>query len=514
MELFHRISYILFLSTLYYQGGSAGTVVTGASLSATVGDSLDFNCTYTLQGDDVVYPGLISWEIKKDSATTGFESIATFTPPYSVGSNTFTSTESGLKFKNRSELLDVMSNDNTTFNVVMRVRNVECADEDSYRCSVTFYSPTNGQSVPTAGTSLTVQAPAEKPYEVPVPVPDNIEEGMNVKFTCTANVGKPPGKIKWWRYRNGIVAPQSMGESSENPQVQPKVCVYNVTSSIQHNMSSDDDQSVWRCSVDNELLTTQPDQNKPNQESQRVDVYYKVRVPTITRNPDPGDMQFAVGSSVTLTCVAQGNPRPGIHVDKNANKYVWTFQASPGENTTELPSTNGVLTLNNLQESETGTYTCTAFNGFNGKSFNASKDTSLQIGPTGRPTAAPLNGNGVGLDGGALAGIIVAVVVIIVLVVVAVWCILKNRTSKDSIDEPPEKPVRNNQGLSFANRPDIVNNDKSSPFYPHEKKQYNTDLPYSDLTFDDKPRSRKPIQLYENNGMSSTPYSEVMMPSV
>jgi hypothetical protein len=98
---------------------------------------------------------------------------------------------------------------------------------------------------------------------------------MKVKFTCSANVGKPPGKIKWWRYRFGITAPQRMGESTNSPQVQPKVCVYNVTSSIEHTMTSDDDQSVWRCSVDNELLTTSPDQNKPNEESMRVNVYCK-----------------------------------------------------------------------------------------------------------------------------------------------------------------------------------------------------------------------------------------------
>ncbi|XP_048777666.2 uncharacterized protein LOC125681554 [Ostrea edulis] len=354
-------------------------VLTGTSLRATVGDSLDFSCTYTLEGDEVVYPGRVSWEIKKDSAATGFESIATFAPPNSGGSNAFTSTESGLKFKDRSELPDVTSDDNTTFNVVMRVRNVDCADEDSYRCNVNYVSSTQGPSVVTAETSLTVQAPAEKPYAVPVPVPDNIEEGMNVKFTCTANVGKPPGKIRWWRYRSGIIAPQPMGDSSENPQVQPKVCVYNVTSSIEHNMSSDDDQSVWRCSVDNELLTTQPDQNKPNQESQRVNVYYKVRVPTIwLRNA--GNKQYPVGSDVTLICEADGNPRPRTYRgDRNINKYVWTFRADPSDNATKLASNNGDLQLTNLQESQTGIYTCTAFNGFNGKSFNASRDTSLQI---------------------------------------------------------------------------------------------------------------------------------------
>lgn len=53
------------------------------------------------------------------------------------------------------------------------------------------------------------------------------------------------------------------------------------------------------------------------------------------------------------------------------------------------------------------------------------------------------------------------------------------------------------------------------PFLQQEKKQHNTDLHYSDLTFDDKPRSRKPIQIYDLNGLNNSLYSsEVMMPSV
>lgn len=38
-------------------------------------------------------------------------------------------------------------------------------------------------------------------------------------------------------------------------------------------------------------------------------------------------------------------------------------------------------------------------------------------------------------------------------------------------------------------------------------------MQYADLTFDDKPRSRKPIQLYDT-GLNNSPYTDVMMPSV
>ena len=87
-----------------------------------------------------------------------------------------------------------------------------------------------------------------------------------------------------------------------------------------------------------------------------------------------------MGSSVTLTCTAKGNPSPDTNIDKNINKYEWTFKASSEDNATVLTAVGGQLTLNNLQESQTGTYTCTAFNGFNGKVFNSSASQMLQIG--------------------------------------------------------------------------------------------------------------------------------------
>ena len=104
----------------------------------------------------------------------------------------------------------------------------------------------------------------------------------------------------------------------------------------------------------------------------------KIRVPQITKYPD--NSEYVLGSSVTLTCKAQGNPTPDNSADQTINKYVWTFKAISEENATELVSVNGQLNLTNLEESSRGIYTCTAFNGFNGKLFNNSTDEELQIG--------------------------------------------------------------------------------------------------------------------------------------
>ncbi|XP_062597543.1 basal cell adhesion molecule-like [Saccostrea cucullata] len=371
--------YLCFLYLSFLPGGSiAGTVSTAGSLTPTIGGSVDFSCTYTLGSGDTVYPGSISWQVKTGSGPEDFTNIASFSPPGRSDSNSFT--DFADDYKNRSELFNVTAIGAYSYVVVMRVNEVMCSDEKHYRCSVLFINAGSGSITETKESSLTVRAPAEQPYDIPVPVPDNIEETMDVTLSCTANVGKPPGQIRWWRYRHGIRAPQEMtGVSSTTPPLQEGMCVYNVTSTVTYRMTKDDDQSVWRCFVDNELLTM-PDRDKPNQESKRVNVFFKVNVPIIRKLPDTGaDSQYSVGSSLTFTCQADGNPTPGIHPNKTVNRYQWTFKASPNDNVTELSSIKGTLTLTNLQETDTGTYTCTAFNGFNGNFFNASRDQILQV---------------------------------------------------------------------------------------------------------------------------------------
>ena len=94
----------------------------------------------------------------------------------------------------------------------------------------------------------------------------------------------------------------------------------------------------------------------------------------------PDNSEYVLGSSMTLTCRAQGNPSLDTSADQTINKYVWTFKAKSEDNATELVSVNGQLNLTNLEESSRGVYTCIAFNGFNGKAFNNSADIQLQIG--------------------------------------------------------------------------------------------------------------------------------------
>lgn len=110
---------------------------------------------YTLGTGDSIYSGLIVWQAKK-TGTSDYENIATVSPP-GRGNNSFTTTESAMKLKDRAQLMDVTSVGLDIFRVVMRVREVQCLDEKEYRCSVTFFNINTGPQTKTAVTFLTVQ---------------------------------------------------------------------------------------------------------------------------------------------------------------------------------------------------------------------------------------------------------------------------------------------------------------------------------------------------------------------
>ena len=141
-------------SFLFDVGGDCGTVQTAVSLTGTIGGPVDFKCTYTLGEGETVISGLIIWQAETQSAV--FENIAIYSAP---GKNPpkFTSSESALKLKNRTDLLNVTDMGLNTYSVVMRVREVDCSDENKYRCSIMFDNPTEGPVTRTADTTFTAQ---------------------------------------------------------------------------------------------------------------------------------------------------------------------------------------------------------------------------------------------------------------------------------------------------------------------------------------------------------------------
>lgn len=123
--------------------------------SATMAASVDLTFNYTLGPDDSIYNGFIVLQAKK-TGTSDYENVATFSPPGS-GNNFFTTTESAMILKDRSELINVTALGLDTFCVVMRVLDVRCSDEKEYRFSVSFLNSNTGPQTKTAFTNLYVK---------------------------------------------------------------------------------------------------------------------------------------------------------------------------------------------------------------------------------------------------------------------------------------------------------------------------------------------------------------------
>jgi hypothetical protein len=93
------------------------------------------------------------------------------------------------------------------------------------------------------------------PDNVPTWTPESgIEEGTNVTFTCTGNVGKPAGKFKWTKYR-GATSTVYNGTMTTAVKM-PGTCTFNGTSVLTIKLEAEDNKAVIRCEVKQELATS------------------------------------------------------------------------------------------------------------------------------------------------------------------------------------------------------------------------------------------------------------------
>jgi hypothetical protein len=92
------------------------------------------------------------------------------------------------------------------------------------------------------------------PDNVPTWIPESgIEEGTNVTFTCTGNVGKPAGKFKWTKYRGTMSTVYN--DATTTVVEMPGTCTVNGTSKLTIKLEAEDNNAVIRCEVEQELAT-------------------------------------------------------------------------------------------------------------------------------------------------------------------------------------------------------------------------------------------------------------------
>ena len=115
-----------------------------------------------------------------------------------------------------------------------------------------------------------------KPDNVPTWIPQSgIEEGTNVTFTCTGNVGKPAGKFKWTKYRGST--PTVYNDATTTAVEMPGTCTFNSTSMLTIKLEAEDNNAVIRCEVEQEQGLATSDMYTESQPDNLV-VYCKFSV--------------------------------------------------------------------------------------------------------------------------------------------------------------------------------------------------------------------------------------------
>ncbi|XP_076109506.1 uncharacterized protein LOC143078528 [Mytilus galloprovincialis] len=334
-------------------GSSALNITMNQNILGLLGpSSVQLNCSFDADTDDVLF--LINF---KAFIRGAFRNIASFSPPpFTAAAQLLTD---GLYLMGRVNLT------NPTFastTAIMTFVEIACEDENDYQCEINYQDGVTGDApspLPFASTNLTVRAAAEKPAESPLitGVNGSIIEGQNVTFTCSGNVGNPPGTFIWEKYRMIGFFPTTYADEPTTITTGLVNCTNNGTSSVTIAMESEDDRSLIRCVIKQEY-------GDVFQQTSILSVLYSAREPVITTSPD--QPSYIEGSDpITLTCWGAGNPIP---------KYTWYREA----NDTILSNTSSYV-INDVIVENGGEYICVIENMVDGRLFNDSSAFNIII---------------------------------------------------------------------------------------------------------------------------------------
>ncbi|XP_071131772.1 uncharacterized protein [Mytilus edulis] len=266
-----------------------------------------------------------------------------------------------------------------------------------------------------------------------------IVEGDNITVVCTGDVGKPPAKHVFQKYRDVHTEPVNYTASATSAWEISENCSYYRESNVTFQVTAEDNNAVIRCVVESSLA--EPDMFI---ESDPIEVYFQVRMPTIQRYPNKTDYVVGEDSSIYFICKSDGNPKPNYQwYKKNNDKPI-----KDSEN----------FTITDMNKTDSGIYTCNVSNTFNGDIYK--KAVNVQINITEKADISTTQSSSIGSSPGVdkkenksegnlghVAGIVGAVVAVIVVIIVIIAC--KRRKSKSptfknvskSFDDSKPKPV-------------------------------------------------------------------------
>ncbi|XP_064651548.1 hemicentin-1-like isoform X2 [Lineus longissimus] len=382
----------------------------------------------------------------------------------------------------------VVRRDGTNFGGI-RVNPILLSDENIYKCKVILVAH---ESFPSPIVIINVVAIPHFPT-LSGPI-GGIVAGNQLTLTCSANVGKPKGELKWLRQLRTESSPVVVQKNKTESETENGDGSFQVSELYTVDIVPDTyDGAKFFCEARNAALTSS--EGSPNAEM-TLNVRYPVRDIKVT----PIDQPHYPGQQ--FKCEAVGNPTPS---------YQWTKMN--GSQT--LTTSGSTLTIPDTATPESLFYKCAASNtpGSSEVQISYTLNVNITAAPTTMPPTTekptpttptqqtpkpPGPATGAKVDARMIGGIVGALIAIIIIIIIVI-CVCRNKKKKEV--ENVEK------GEKFKNEPNNANNipmggydvDVDDNFNPAEdpKKKNLEGLVYADLNFDDRPRSRKPIQIQE-----------------
>ncbi|CAC5411551.1 CADM3 [Mytilus coruscus] len=188
----------------------------------------------------------------------------------------------------------------------------------------------------------------------------SFRERDTVQFTCTGNIGKPPGRFVWeiiLQQRETIVY------SNETTMVVdqiPDICSYRGTSNLTVQITADHFKAKVRC-----FEESQADVLGMFVETEPLNISYPVRHIDITKQPNKAQYDQKT-TTINLSCKGDGNPEP---------TYKWFRQ----EYTRSILSSTNLYIIEDVVKNNSDVYICVVYNTIDDIEYNANYSVEIYI---------------------------------------------------------------------------------------------------------------------------------------